>query len=71
MCLRDVIKKHFWRIAAIFFLVTTIGLGIGWLLDSRNCNPTDPLTTSQFMLPEQEQIEKELVEINPKFAALK
>ena len=38
MCLRDVIKKHFWRITAIFFLITTIGMGIGWILEGKNCN---------------------------------
>ena len=38
MCLRDVIKKHFWRITAIFFFITTIGVGIGWILEGKNCN---------------------------------
>ena len=30
MCVTDCIKKHLWRIIAIFFIITTIGLAIGW-----------------------------------------
>jgi len=30
MCIKDCFMKHFWRIVAIFFIFTTIGLSIGW-----------------------------------------
>ena len=34
MCLMDCIKKHFWRVVAIFFILTTIGLSVGWGISS-------------------------------------
>ena len=34
MCLMDCIKKHFWRALAIFFILTTIGLSVGWGITS-------------------------------------
>jgi len=40
----DCIKKHFWRVVAIFFILTTIGLSVGWGISSEPC-PTDPPST--------------------------
>ena len=30
----DCIKKHVWRVVAIFFILTTIGLSVGWGITS-------------------------------------
>jgi len=40
----DCIKKHFWRVVAIFFILTTIGLSVGWGISSEPC--PDPTTVA-------------------------
>ena len=64
MCVCDCIKKHLWRIIAIFFMLTTLSLGLGWGL-SDPCEANDPNSGGQSRaLPQVEAIDDYV--INPK-----
>ena len=63
MCVCDCIKKHLWRIIAIFFMLTTLALGLGWgLTDPSPCEPSPGVTVRA--LPQVEAIDDYV--INPK-----
>jgi len=65
MCVCDCIKKHLWRIIAIFFMFSTLGLALGWGLTGDPCEPTSTSSPGQGRsLPQVEAVDDYV--INPK-----
>ena len=63
MCVCDCLKKHLWRIIAIFFMLTTLSLALGWGLTDP-CEPTPSPSPGGRALPQVEAIDDYV--INPK-----